>query len=195
MAIEFQYPPGATPLHPDDLEGLIPRHIRTQGELNEYEATNILSGELWARNTRHAPIPSPEFIRDYHSKLFGDTWVWAGDYRSRELNIGIEPYLIGPRLLDLCRDVKIQLEAGIMPIDEIAARYSHRLVFIHPFRNGNGRLSRAAADLLLVDNGAAPFTWGGHNLGQASDARERYLAALRAADGHDYAPLLEFVRS
>jgi hypothetical protein len=29
----------------------------------------------------------------------------------------------------------------------------------------------------------------------ASEARERYLAALRAADARDFAPLLAFVRS
>lgn len=31
----FEYPDGATPLDPDEAEGLIPQHITTQGQLNE----------------------------------------------------------------------------------------------------------------------------------------------------------------
>lgn len=81
------------------------------------------------------------------------------------------------------------------PLDEIAARFSHRLVAIHPFANGNGRLSRTLADLLQVQHGASRFTWGAGNLIADGKARQRYLAALRAADAKDYGPLLAFVRS
>ena len=43
--------------------------------------------------------------------------------------------------------------------------------------------------------GGKPFTWGGGNLKDAGTLRKNYIAALRAADGHDIAPLLRFVRS
>ena len=101
----------------------------------------------------------------------------------------------GPDLRDLCEDVKTQLEHQSYPLDEIAARFSHRLVAIHPFANGNGRLSRTAADLLLVQQGASRFSWGAGNLLADGDVRQRYLVALRAADARDYGPLLAFVRS
>jgi len=68
-------------------------------------------------------------------------------------------------------------------------------VSIHPFANGNGRLSRTLADLLLVQHGAPRFAWGAGDLMADGEARQRYLAALRAADGKDYSPLLAFVRS
>lgn len=61
--------------------------------------------------------------------------------------------------------------------------------------NINGRHARLMTDLLLAANGAAPFTWGRGDLVRAGEARERYLAALRAADARDFAPLLAFVRS
>jgi len=48
VAIELEYPPGATPLDPDEAAGLIPSHIATQGQLNEWELANILEGERWA---------------------------------------------------------------------------------------------------------------------------------------------------
>jgi len=61
---------------------------------------------------------------------------------------------IQPRLQDLCEDVRAQLEHQSYSLDEIAARFSHRLVWIHPYPNGNGRLSRTMADLLVVQQGA-----------------------------------------
>jgi Fic family protein len=82
-------------------------------------------------------------------------------------------------------------------LDEIAARFHHRLVWIHPFPNGNGRVSRTISDLVLVSQGAQPFPWGGQSIDlvDAGKVRDRYLKALRWADRGDYRPLLEFVRS
>jgi len=79
--------------------------------------------------------------------------------------------------------------------DEIAARFHHRLVAIHPYPNGNGRHARLAADLLLKEMGQPRFTWGRKNLTDPGKTRSEYIAALRAADVHDYEKLLEFVRS
>lgn len=41
--LEIKYPPGATPLDPNELAGLIPNYITTQGELNDLERENILT--------------------------------------------------------------------------------------------------------------------------------------------------------
>ena len=127
--------------------------------------------------------------------MFGDTWRWAGSFRSSEKNIGIDPAKIQPALRDLCEDVAVQLREKSYPLDEIAARFSHRLVWIHPFANGNGRLSRTIADVLLVQHNARQFTWGAGNLAIDSDVRINYIRALQAADARDYGPLLAFVRS
>ncbi len=74
-------------------------------------------------------------------------------------------------------------------------RFHHRLVLIHPFPNGNGRISRLAADVLIVQLGGERFTWGSGNLVAIPELRRRYLDALRAADRGDVAPLLAFARS
>ncbi len=195
MAVNLDYPPGATPLDPDEAAGLIPAHIANHGQLNEWEMVNILAGEQWAFGRRHPDLLSNEFICRLHKRMFGDTWSWAGKFRDTEKNIGVGPERIQPDLRDLCEDVKAQLDYKSYPLDEIAARFSHRLVAIHPYANGNGRLSRTAADLLLVQQGASRFSWGAGNLVADGDVRQRYLAALRAADARDYGPLLAFVRS
>jgi fido (protein-threonine AMPylation protein) len=46
------------------------------------------------------------------------------------------------------KEVGYWLERGTYPLDEIAARFHHRLVAIHPFPNGKGRHGRLMADLL-----------------------------------------------
>ena len=193
--MNFDYAPGATPLDPDEAAGLIPRHIANHGQLNEWELVNIVKGEQWAFGRKHADLMSSDFVRKLHKRMFGATWRWASTFRTTEKNIGIDPARIQPALLDLCADVKTQIEFHSMPIDEIAARFSHRLVSIHPFANGNGRLSRTMADLLLVNLDSPRFSWGAANLVRDGGARQRYLNALRAADAKDYSLLLEFVRS
>jgi len=193
--MNFDYAPGATPLDPDEVAGLIPSHIVNHGQLNEWELMNILEGERWAFARKHAELLESAFVCRLHKRMFGDTWRWAGKFRTTEKNIGIDTGRIQPALRDLCEDVKVQIEHRSYPLDEIAARFSHRLVAIHPFANGNGRLSRTMADLLLVQHGAERFSWGAGSLVADGDVRLKYLSALRAADARDYTSLLVFVRS
>ncbi len=65
---------GATPLDPDELEGLKFRHVTTRGELNELEQTNVESGLLWLATRRKPDVLDEEFVRELHRRLFGDVW-------------------------------------------------------------------------------------------------------------------------
>jgi len=186
--------PGATPLDPDETAGLIPRHITTQAELNEWEQTNILEGLRWARRQGKRELLDETFLRELHRRLFGKTWNWAGSFRKTDKNIGVDWRQIPVQLRQLLDDVKAQIEYGSYPTDEIALRFHHRLVWIHPFANGNGRHARLAADLMIRRFGEPAFTWGGRSLVEASENRRRYLSALRAADAWDYQALLAFAR-
>jgi hypothetical protein len=48
----------------------------------------------------------------------------------------------------------------------------------------------------LVENlGGQPFPWGRDDLRGKGEPRDRYLAALRAADSGDIDPLINFARS
>jgi len=70
-----------------------------------------------------------------------------------------------------------------------------RMVSIHCYPNGNGRHARLAADLLLTSLERDRFSWGSANLIDTGATRATYVAALRAADNHDYGALFAFVRS
>jgi Fic-DOC domain mobile mystery protein B len=199
MPINLDYPPGATPLDGDELASLIPGHITTQGELNEWEQLNIVQGEQWARKQRKN-ILTESFVRQLHKQMFGETWKWAGEFRKSDKNIGVDWLKIGVELKKLLDDTCYQVEHGSFSADEIAIRFHHRLVAIHPFANGNGRHARLMADLLVERLGKPRFTWGSRSLNAGSlvdgnATRQQYIAALRAADRRDIAPLLAFARS
>jgi Fic-DOC domain mobile mystery protein B len=185
--------PGATPLDPDEARALIPRHIATQAELNEWEHDNIVEGERWAFARRRKDLLTADFLKRLHRKMFGATWKWAGQWRTSEKNIGIAPEQIPVAVRELLQDVAAQVDGHNYPIREVAARLHHRLVQIHPFPNGNGRLARTYADLLLSSQGEERFRWGEGDLVAPGDVRERYIAALRAADAREYGPLLQFL--
>jgi len=185
----------STPLSAEEREGLLPTYITTRAELNDAEQANISDADRWAFRRKRDVLDVP-FLRRLHKRMFGKVWAWAGAF-SQEVDrrIGLDRHLIEPALHALVGDVRYWIQHQSYPKDEIAARLHHALTRIHPFPNGNGRHARLASDLLLVALGRAPFTWGGAALIATSAMRDDYVAALRAADGHDLRPLLAFVRA
>ena len=193
-----QLPDGATPLDPDESEGLIPAHIVLRAELNEAEEANISRGLAWAlRAIRSRTVLSDEFAYELHRRMFDQVWEWAGRLRLTNKNIGIDKFAIRVAVRELMADAAVWKEHRVHPPDEIAVRLHHRLVAIHPFPNGNGRHARMLADLFLLQEGMRPLSWGKGrgSLLSTGQLRTEYITALRAADGGDIAPLLSFARS
>lgn len=194
--MNYEYPHDATTLDPDEALGLIPSHISTQDQLNEWEAANILKAEKWiANNLKKHFLFSIDFTKLLHKKMFNDTWKWAGIFRHTEKNIGVTPSSITTKLKILLEDVDFQIRNNSYEIDEIAYRFHHRLVSIHPFPNGNGRHARMMTDALLIKNDQQRFSWGSNNLATENVTRKHYINALKNADKHNYIDLAAFVRS
>lgn len=186
---------GQTPLDPEEADGLIPAWIATRGDLNVAEQANIESSYRWAAAARRRGIEvaSEAFLRGLHGAMLGDVWRWAGRYRTTERNIDVAPHQISMQLRMLFDDVIAWQTYRTYSVEEQAYRLHHRLTAIHPFPNGNGRSARLMSDHFLTQRRAEPFTWGAGL--PMEESRQRYLAAVRAADGHDYAPLAAFVRA
>lgn len=194
----FDEPDDATLLEPEEREALLQSWITHRRDLNEAEEANILKGAVWARRRRSrrpADLLTVDFALRLHKRMFGEVWRWAGTYRLTARNIGIDAHRIPSEVAMLLDDVRYWVAHQTYPPDEIAVRLHHRLAAIHPFPNGNGRYARLSADLLIERLGGSPFAWGGGSLSDIGVLRSRYIDALRAADRHDIAPLLAFVRS
>jgi Fic-DOC domain mobile mystery protein B len=191
---------GTTPLDENEAAGLVPTHISTQAELNEWEQANILEAYKWLRERRRftvvADLLTDAFARELHKRMFGLTWEWAGTYRTSDKSIGVHWPGIAEQLRNSLADALHWIGSAVFADDEIAVRLHHRLVQIHPFPNGNGRHGRLFVDTVLIALGRRPFSWGGRaaDLQRAGDVRSTYIDALRSADAGDVAPLLSFVR-
>ncbi len=200
VAIKLDAVPGQTPLDPDELGGLKPKHLSNQAQLNEWEQNNISEGSVWAhrklKRSMTADLLEEAFVRALHKRMFNATWSWAGAFRTTNKTIGVESQQIAVRLRQLLENAKFWIDNKTFPTDELALRFHRDLVWIHPFPNGNGRHSRLMAELVAISLGAKRFSWGSNaNLVNAGGSRDAYIAALRAADEDDYGPLQAFSRS
>ena len=194
--MDLKYPTGATPLDPDETAGLLLSHITTREELNHWEQMNIGEAEEWAFNRKHKDLLSQSFICRLHKKMFGSIWAWAGQFRKSMKNLGVQPWQIALEVNQLCQDTSEWIKSATYEPDEICIRFHHKLVWIHPFANGNGRHARLIADLLskqIFNN--EPFTWGRTDLMGPGKSRASYITALQAADQQDYSLLQKFARS
>jgi len=186
--------PGETPI--DDISGLKIKSVRTRQMLNVVEGENIraaytkyLGGVL---PRRKAPF-NIVWVKKLHKEMFGKVWVWAGEIRRRELNLGVASAQIEMQLQQLMDDLGFW-EQHKLPMQEQAAMLHHRAVSIHPFLNGNGRWARLLANIWLKLHQAPLTMWPEETIGGESIVRQEYLRAIRAADAGDYILLIELHR-
>ena len=151
MGLELQYVDGQTPIDEDEKEGLKIKSITTQGELDEFEQLNIEKAVEWTihANLKLDKIMAEKFVKELHKRMYGDIWIWAGEFRKSDKNIGINWTQISVELRNLIDDTKYWIENNTYSPTEISIRFKHRIVAIHCFPNGNGRHSRMMADIIM----------------------------------------------
>ena len=172
------------------------------GEVLE-ELKNIALARIWVfKRPRKLPVHqilNEKWLRSLHLQMFSEIWEWAGKYRIIDTNIGIEFWRINQEIINAVEDARSQIgtkQLSEVERDLIVIRFSHRLVAIHPFPNGNGRWSRLMADALINSMGGASFTWGGAGDKENMSSTPDYIKALRQADYEfDFEPLVKFARS
>jgi len=184
---------GATPI--EDISELIPTHISTRDELNEWEAENILkASKKYLSRKRHRSI-NLEWIKNVHRDMFDGTWKWAGKFRKINCIVGVDHHKIREELKKLVDDINYwRNNDNSIGILKQSVRIHHRLVKIHPFVNGNGRHARLIADVYLFNNEHELPVWPERTLIERTDIRKKYIQALQAADKGDYDQLESFTR-
>lgn len=198
MGLDLDESNGQTPLDEEEREELLIASVTTRGELGEFEQQNIEKAVDWSlkRSFTREEILTEDFVRELHRRMYDEVWKWAGEFRRTNKNIGVDKLEIGIELKKLLDDAAFWIANSSFPPDEIAVRFSHRIVSIHCFSNGNGRHSRLIADVIVNHILGKPvFTWGSTNLVSKGDARAAYLAALHQADDGNIAPLVAFARA
>ncbi|WP_112248821.1 mobile mystery protein B [Kribbella monticola] len=193
-------PYGATPVQEDDRQYLLEVHqgVETMAELNDLESSNIAAARFWIRDEALdvADLLSLPAQCDIHRRMFDQVWKWAGLIRTRELNIGVEPYRIREDWAAALGDAEFWIENQTFSPAEVVLRLHHRMVQIHPFQNGNGRHARILAEELALGLGLGEdcFSWGGHLVVPLEQQRAAYLSSLRQLDRdrNEVGPLMQF---
>jgi Fic-DOC domain mobile mystery protein B len=199
MGLDAENSGGKTPIDEDEKEGLKIETVSTRSELDEFEQKNIEKAVGWSLAYRFTMdrILSEGFVVEVHKRMFADVWEWAGKFRHSNKNIGVDWTQIPVQLKQHLDNCRFWIEHRTYSDEEIAIRFSHGLVYVHLFPNGNGRHSRLCADIIMshVFN-ARPFTWGeGANLSTPGESRKKYLAAIHKADQGDFGDLIRFAKS
>lgn len=191
---KFEFPENATPI--SDCSGLKAVGVQNLKDLNRVEAENILSAQLKYFRSVGNPVNwfKIKELNNIHQAMFGNVWEWAGKYRKTQTSIGVKPGLIPTQLAEFCDEVMYWLKHPIeLTFIEMSARIHHRLVYIHPFENGNGRFSRFVADLFLLAFKCQHPIWPSQ-LDEEGIARRDYIIALKEADKGNYESLINFMK-
>ena len=134
---------------------------------------------------------SEQFIRTFHQLVTRETEeAWAGRYRESNVFIGgsdhtppdaIDVHLQMQNLIHWFRTHQRKLHAV-----ELAALLHHRLVFIHPFLDGNGRTARLIMNLILMNAGYPLVVI-------LKNDRKKYYRVLSEADKTNPKPFVQFI--
>lgn len=176
--------------------------IRRKREIDhaEYEALLRVQESYLHRITAETRFTAG-LLCEMHRDWLGGIYEWAGAYRTVELSKGgfrwPPAQMVGHNME--------QFEAGLLcehtpcrpaALSEVARRMAEvhaELLFIHPFREGNGRLARWLADLMALQAGNAAPLYRFRGRGSRSN-RARYLEAVKRGYVQDYAALSAFFR-
>jgi len=134
---------------------------------------------------------SEKLIRSLHELVVRETdQEWAGSYRTSNVVIGGSDHT-PPDAIEvpgLMRDLIDWLsdQRKILPIIELAALFHHKLVYIHPFFDGNGRTARLMMNVLLLQQGYPLVVI-------LKNDRRKYYRVLDQADKKNYHPIIRFI--
>ncbi|KAJ2975886.1 hypothetical protein NQ176_g5264 [Zarea fungicola] len=135
-------------------------------------------------------VISEEMIRETHRILAagmrGHDDLILGEYRTHDVAIRYKngktsrtmghkyvPQKMAQMVANLAHEISVANEAGQLDPYTLAARYHQVFVFIHPFADGNGRVSRIILNTLLLK-------FAGHIcvIGLTKEDQEAYLAEV-----------------
>lgn len=132
---------------------------------------------------------SEDIIREAHRILsagFDHEEVVPGEYRTHEVRVRYGdgksaacmraqavPERMAQMIADLANDIAAANKSGELDPYTLVARYHQIFVYIHPFGDGNGRVSRLILNVLLLK-------YAGHicSIGMTDIEREEYLAVV-----------------
>lgn len=187
-SVEAEYEPGS--------DGLVLRNragIVSVDDMNELELELLaqLYEDILLKHLPERQLTAGD-LKHWHRRWLGNVYAWAGQERTVNLSKNGFAFAAAaqiPSLLDNfehsvlrrwtpCRGMETDQLMQALAITHV------ELILIHPFREGNGRLSRLLADVMAVQAGREPLdysAWETH--------KSAYISAIHHGVSRDYAPM------
>ncbi len=137
-----------------------------------------------------------KYLLEMHRLALGQLYGFAGRYREVNISKGGFAFPAARFLPASMRQFEQEWLREPLPadrdalLDRVGAIHGE-LLFIHPFREGNGRTARLLANLMLERQGHARLRW---ELIDAA-AFSRYVAAVQQSGLGNYAPMQALMRA
>ncbi|MBL7979905.1 MAG: Fic family protein [Bacteroidetes Order II. Incertae sedis bacterium] len=165
--------------------------------INAEEAKGIAKAEVYLFTAHDLDEQiNISLLLKLHKMAFGHLYEWAGQWRKVQVVFGNITPPASKNVLHLLYQFldNLNFKIGIIRTEadlvETLAYAHYQFIYIHPFMNGNGRMSRLITNLVALKKGYAPVLLG-HRRGTN---RPLYIAAMRAADEGDTEPLKHLIR-
>jgi cell filamentation protein len=135
-------------------------------------------------------------LMELHSVALGKLYSWAGKYRRHDLVVGSHTPPEWNKVPNLMAQFQYEVnqfvESNISSDEKwlLLAKTHHRLVWIHPFVNGNGRIARLLNNWLAVKFG---YFLGKEPILSIRSEQQSYISALREADNGNYVPIQQII--
>lgn len=135
-------------------------------------------------------------LRTWHRWWLGNVYEWAGQDRSVNMSKGGFAFAAATQVPRLLQEFEKNCLSRWTPCDGLAGddlaeavAVTHvEFILIHPFREGNGRLSRLLADVMAVQAGHQPLDYSEWDTRKAD-----YIAAIHAGFSGNYTPMKALV--
>jgi len=177
--------------------------IISRNKLLELEVKGVAQGLVWiVKNAPDKPKINTKLLLDLHKRCFSFIFPdWAGKIRRIEVKVSDytppSPHEIRQHLFNFERDLAEQLkhlskDEKLLKkqIVKTAAWMQHKIVWIHPFLDYNGRIARLTTNLLLLEYGLPLVEIPAEKTG---NVRDQYIQAMRKADKEDHSQLEELL--
>ena len=190
--MKYQLPSGEGEVLPNLLGLTTPQEI-AEAEFEGFTEAEIILTEELEQTTRF----NVAYIQRIHAIALVRLYAFAGKWRDVNLSKGGFTFAAARFLPETMRAFDRDVLGALIyssdrePLIADIAKVHAELLFIHPFREGNGRTARVLANLMARRAGHAPPDWSL----MGDDEFDAYVKAVQAAAGQDYAPMAQLIRA
>lgn len=186
---------------PDSQGEILPNlpGLKTEQEINEHEFEGFLRAEIYFTERLSEKTKfNVKYILNLHKEALKNLYPFAGKLRDVNLSKGGFPFAAAKYLPDTMlsfeKEILSDLKNTYLQKEELVrdiAMVHGELLFIHPFREGNGRTARLLANLMSRK--------AGHGSLKFEKVKEKefdkYITAIQSCANKDYSKMIDFIDS